>query len=89
MKDASEGLLGHDVVEVFTTDLAAVGSCPLQHLFEFLDIHGFSKFLGDSSDVVGVDVSCVVVIEKVEDLVDAILGIINGVLWILCHPIWR
>ena len=49
---SSEGLLGHDVVEVFTTDLAAIGSSTLEHLFEFLNVHGFSELLCDSADVV-------------------------------------
>jgi hypothetical protein len=42
MKDASEGLLGHDVVEVLTADLATIGGCSLQHLLKFLDVHGLA-----------------------------------------------
>ena len=70
---ASEGLLGHDVVEILSSDLAAVGGCPLEHFLEFLDVHGFSEFLGHPADVVGVDGAGVVVVEEVKDLIDAVL----------------
>lgn len=70
----SEGLLGEDVVEVFPADLSAVGSRTLQHLLQFLHVHGLTQFLGNSADVDGVDLSGVVVVEEVEDAVDAVLG---------------
>jgi hypothetical protein len=69
----SEGLLGHDVVEVLAGDLAAVGSSTLQHFLEFLDVHGLTELLGDAADVGGLDEASVVVVEEVEDLIDAVL----------------
>ena len=53
--EGSEGLLGHDVVEVLPGDLTAIGGSPLQHLLQLLDVHGFSQLLGHSADIVGVN----------------------------------
>jgi hypothetical protein len=71
---SSKGLLGHNVVEILTRDLPAIRRGPLQHFLELLDIHGLSKFLGNSADVIGVDGASVIVVEKVEDLVDSVLS---------------
>ena len=71
--NGSEGLLGHDVVEILSGDFPAVGGSSLQHFLQFLDVHGFSEFLGDAANVVGVDAASVVVVEEVEDLVDSVL----------------
>ncbi len=46
----------------------------MQHLLQLLDVHGLSKLLGHSADVVGVYAASVVIVEQVEDLVDAVLG---------------
>ena len=69
----SESFLGHDVVEILPGYLSPVGCCSLKHFFEFLDIHGLAQFFGHSADVVGVDEAGVVVVEEVEDFVDAVL----------------
>ncbi len=70
----SEGLLGHDVVEILPRNLPPVRSRTLQHLLQLLDIHGLSQFLGHSADVVAVDAAGMVVVEQVENLVNAVLN---------------
>jgi len=72
-ESGSEGLLGHDVVEILPGDLPAVGSSPLEHLLKLLHIHGLAQLLGHPADVVGVDVARVVVVEQVEYFVYAVL----------------
>lgn len=57
MKDPSEGLLGHDVVKVLTTDFPTICGSSLQHFFQFLDVHGLSQFFGNSANVGGIDMS--------------------------------
>ena len=74
LQTRSEGFLGHYVVKVLSGDLSAVGGGSLQHFFQFLNVHCFSQFLGNSANVVGVYESRVVLVEKVEDLVDAVLN---------------
>jgi len=74
MKAASECFFGHDVVEIVFADFPTVSSCPLEHLLEFLDIHGLSQLLGHSSDVVRIYVSGMVVVEQVKDLVYTVLN---------------
>lgn len=69
----SEGLLRHNVVEVLPGDLLVVGGCPLQHLNELILAHGLAQLLGHPLDVINVDVAGSVVVEQVEDLVDAVL----------------
>jgi 5'-deoxynucleotidase YfbR-like HD superfamily hydrolase len=69
----SEGLLCHDVVEVLTGDLPPVRGSPLQHLFQFLDVHSLAQLLSHSPDVSRLDKACVVVVEQVENFVDAVL----------------
>ena len=69
----SESFLGHDVIEILTGDLSAIGGCPLKHFFKLLNIHGLAQFLGHPADVVGVDVAGVIVVEEIEDFVDAVL----------------
>ena len=69
----SECFFGHDAVEIFTGDLSSVTCCSLKHFFEFLDVHGLAEFFGNSTNIVRVDDSGVVVVEEVKDLVDAIL----------------
>lgn len=69
----SEGFLGHDAVEIFARDFSTVRSCSLQHFLKFLHVHGLSEFFGHSSNVVGVNDSWMIIIEKVEDFVDTIL----------------
>ena len=71
---SSEGLLGHDVVEVFPWDLAPVGCSTLQHLLQFLYIHCLSKFLCHATNVGGVDAASMVVVKQVEDFVDSVLN---------------
>jgi hypothetical protein len=73
IKSKSKGLLGHDVIEVLARDLASIGGGSLQHLFKLLNSHSLSKFLCNSLDVVCIDGSCFIVIEKVEYFVDPIL----------------
>ena len=73
---SGEGLLGHDEVEVFESDFLSVAGCSLEHLLEFLGGHGLSEFLGDSAQVVDVDGAGLVVVEQVEDAVDALLGLL-------------
>ena len=72
--DQSEGFLGHNVVEIFTGDLSAIGSCPLEHLLQLLHVHGLTQLLGHSPDVVGVDVAAVIVVEQVEYFINAVLS---------------
>jgi hypothetical protein len=69
----SKALLRHDVVEVLPADLAPVAGGPLQHLLQLLHVHRLAQLLGHAPDVVGVDQPGVVVVEEVEDLVDAVL----------------
>jgi hypothetical protein len=76
----SEGLLGHDVVEVLAGDLPSVRGSPLQHLLQLLNVHSFSELLGDPADVVGVHGAGVVVVEEIKDLVDSILAISRSTL---------
>ena len=72
--DESEGLLGHDVVEVLTGNFATVRGSTLKHLFQFLHIHRLSELLSHTTDVGRLDEACVIIIEKVKDLVDAVLN---------------
>jgi len=69
----SEALLGHDVIEILTGYLPAIGCSPLQHFLQLLNIHSLSKLLRNTTNIVGVDRSSVVVIEKVENLIDSVL----------------
>jgi hypothetical protein len=69
----SEGFFGHDVVKVLSRNFTPVGSGSLQHFLQLLDVHRFSKFLRDSTDIGRLDKSRVVIVEEVEDLVDSIL----------------
>ena len=70
---SSERFLRHYVIEILAGDLSAVAGRALQHLLEFLDVHGLAQFLGHPADVVGVYQPRVIVVEEVEDLVDAVL----------------
>ena len=71
----SEGLFGHDVVEVLSTDFSAIGGSSLEHFFEFRHVHGLAEFLGHSLDVINVDEPSSVVIEQVEDFIDTVLNL--------------
>ena len=70
---SSEGLLGHDEVEVLEGDLLTVGGCALKHFFQFLRAHGLTELLGDTAEVVQVDCGRLVIIEEVEDACDTFL----------------
>lgn len=70
----SKGFFRHNVVEVLSWDLSSVWCSTLQHLLQLLDIHGFSQLLGDSFNIIWVYWACVVVVEKIENLVDAVLS---------------
>lgn len=70
----SEGLLGHYVIEVLPANLTPVRSRSLQHLLQLLDIHRLAQLFRHPLDIVGVDHSGVVVVEEVEDLIDAVLN---------------
>ena len=72
--DQSEGFLGHNVVEVFSGDLPAVGGSPLEHLLQLLDIHGLAQLFGHPPDVVGVDEAAVIVVEEIEYFINAVLS---------------
>lgn len=74
--EGSEYFLSHYIVEVFASDLLAVAAGPLEHFLEFFETHGLPEFLGDSLEVVHVDALAHVVVEEVEDLVDAVLGLL-------------
>ena len=67
----SEGLLGHNVVEVLSGNVLAVGGGSLEHVLELLDAHGLSELLRDSLQVVEVDQTASVVIEEIENLIDS------------------
>ena len=69
----SESFLSHDIIEVLSGDLPAIGSSPLQHLLKLMYVHGFSQFLSHSFHVVNIDGSRLVVVEQVEDLANAVL----------------
>jgi hypothetical protein len=47
----------------------------LEHFFEFRDVHGLAQFFGHSFDVINVDEAGSVVIEQVEDFIDAVLNL--------------
>jgi hypothetical protein len=72
---SSEGLLGHDEVEVLEGDLLTVGGCALKHFFQFLRAHGLSELLGYTAKVMKVDCGRLVIIEEVKDASDAFLGL--------------
>ena len=72
---SSEGLLGHDEVEVLEGDLLTVGGSALKHFLQFLRAHGLAELLGDTAEVVQVDCGRLVVIEEVKDASDAFLGL--------------
>lgn len=55
--DSSEGLLGHDEVEIFEGDFVAVGGGTLKHLLKFVGAHGLTKLLGNAAQVVNIDVA--------------------------------
>lgn len=70
----SEGLLGHDVVEVLARNLTTIRSCTLKHFLKLLHIHSLAKLLSNSTNVVGVDYSCMIIVEQVENFINAILN---------------
>ena len=72
---SSEGLLGHDEVEVLEGDLLTVGGSTLKHFLQFLCAHGLTELLGDTAEVVQVDCGRLVVIEEVEDASDTFFGL--------------
>lgn len=79
----SESLLGHYVVEVLARDFLVVGASPFKHLDELLLVHGLAELLSNSLDVVNVDESASIVVEQIEDLVDAGLNQIAKYLCLL------
>ena len=83
----SKALFSHDVVEILFWDFPSIWSCSLQHVLKLLDIHGLSKFFGDSADVIGVDGASVVIIKQVEDFVNTVLNKLNWIPLIIYLPI--
>ena len=73
-RSGSEALLGHDIIEVFPGDLAAVSGCSLQHFLQLLNTHSLTEFLGYSFDIINVNGSAFVIVKQLEDLVDAVLN---------------
>jgi len=72
-----EGLLGHDGVELLGADLAVLVCVrPLDHFQELRVAHGLSKLLGDPLEVAEGDVTGLVVVEEVEDLLDVLAGVL-------------
>lgn len=70
----SDGFFGHYVIEVFLCDFPSVAGSPLEHFLKLAGVHGLAQLLGNSLDVVNVDGSGPVVVEKVENTVDSSLS---------------
>ena len=69
----SEGLFSHDVVKIFPWNFSSVSGSSLEHLFKFAHIHGLTKLLGHSLDVVDIDEPGSIVVEQVEYFIDTVL----------------
>ena len=74
MEWRSKGFFCHDVIEILSWNLSAIGCGTLKHFFELLDVHGFAQLLSYSTDVIGVDGTSVVIVEEIENFVDAVLN---------------
>lgn len=66
---ASEGFFSHYVVKIFSWDFSSIRGSSLEHLFQLLHIHGLAQFLWNSSNVIWVDHSWMVIIKKVENFI--------------------
>ena len=76
---SSEGFLGHDVVEVVHgDDLVVVGVGALDHLLELLVGHGLTKLAGNSAEILEGDGVGAIIVEKLEDLIDILAGVLIG-----------
>eukprot|EP00630_Chrysocystis_fragilis_P006816 CAMPEP_0197394732 /NCGR_PEP_ID=MMETSP1165-20131217/5912_1 /TAXON_ID=284809 /ORGANISM="Chrysocystis fragilis, Strain CCMP3189" /LENGTH=190 /DNA_ID=CAMNT_0042920461 /DNA_START=157 /DNA_END=730 /DNA_ORIENTATION=- len=76
-ESSGEGLFGHDGVELVGGDFTvAVGVGALDHLHQLGVRHGLAEFLGDALEVPEGDVSGLVVVEKVEDFLDVLAGVL-------------
>jgi hypothetical protein len=69
---SSKGLLGHDEVEVLKADLVSVGGSTLEHFLQFFGAHSLSQLLGDASQIMDADGLWLVIVEQVENTVDAL-----------------
>ena len=74
MEWRSKGFFCHDVIEILSWNLSAIRCGTLKHFFELLDVHGFAQLLSYSTDVIGVDGTSVVIVEEIENFVDAVLN---------------
>ena len=75
----SEGLFGHDIIEIFPGDLLAVLSCSLEHLGELVIGHGLSQFLGHFPQIGQIDGIAAILVKQIKYLVNAFLGFLNTV----------
>lgn len=74
---SSEGLLGHDVIEVIHRhNLVVVGVSSLDHLLQFLVGHGLAELAGHAAEVLEGDSVGAIVVEQLEHLVDVLTGIL-------------
>lgn len=74
-----EGLLCHDVVEIFKRNVAiTIAVCSLDHLSEFGFVHGFSQLFGDSGETLLGDDAGAAFVEDAEDLADVFFGVAVG-----------
>ena len=61
----------------------------LEHLDQLLLTHSLPQLLSHSLDVVNIDETGSIIVEQVEDLVDAALSYRWRIPWTLCRPILR
>ncbi len=70
----SEGFLGHDVIKVLSGDFSSISGGSLQHLLQLGGVHGLTQLFSDSFNIVDIDEACSIVVEQVENLIDAVLN---------------
>jgi hypothetical protein len=85
----SKGLFGHDIIEIFSGNFSSVGGGSLEHFLQLSDTHSLAQLLGNSLDIVYIDESSLIIIKKVENLVDTILYRTNKLLLIIYRLIWQ
>lgn len=61
-----KGLLGHNEVEVFESDLVAVASSALQHLLQLVSAHRLAEFLGHAAQIVYINGTRLVLVKQLE-----------------------
>lgn len=70
----SEWFFRHNVVEIFSVDLASIAGSSLKHFFQLLNTHRLAQLFCNSFDIVHIDWSCFVIVKQIEYLVDSVLN---------------